>query len=262
MPPENSPFTCPHCGRITAADDFEKNLRVCLHCGLHARLRWQERLACTVDPGSFEELDRGLQTGNPIGFPGYEVKVASLRESCAANEGTVTGVCTVLGEKAVLGIMDSYFMMGSMGSVVGEKIARALEYGTAHKLPVIMFTASGGARMQEGIFSLMQMAKTAGAAGRHGAAGLLYISVFTDPTTGGVAASFAFLGDIIIAEPGALIGFAGKRVIQDTIGQRLPQGFQSAEFVLEHGFADIIVSRTDMRQVLARLLKMHRLRRN
>jgi acetyl-CoA carboxylase carboxyl transferase subunit beta len=155
--------------------------------------------------------------------------------------------------------MDSYFMMGSMGSVVGEKIARALEYGTAHKLPVILFTTSGGARMQEGIFSLMQMAKTSGAAGRHSAAGFLYISIFTDPTTGGVTASFASLGDIVIAEPGALIGFAGKRVIQDTIGQRLPSGFQSAEFVLDHGFADMIVSRADMRQVLARLLRMHRL---
>jgi acetyl-CoA carboxylase carboxyl transferase subunit beta len=148
--------------------------------------------------------------------------------------------------------------MGSMGSVVGEKVTRALEYGTAHTLPVVLFTTSGGARMQEGIFSLMQMAKTSGAAGRHSAAGLLYISVFTDPTTGGVTASFASLGDIIIAEPGALIGFAGKRVIQATIGQQLPQGFQSAEFVMEHGFADMIVGRSGMRQALARLLKMHR----
>jgi acetyl-CoA carboxylase carboxyl transferase subunit beta len=261
MSSANAPFTCPHCGQITEAPDFEKNLRVCGTCGLHTRLRWQERLDCTADPGSFKELDRELQTRNPLGFPGYEDKIAALKESCGTNEGVVTGACTILGEPLVLGVMDSYFMMGSMGSVVGEKITRALEYGTANKLPVILFTTSGGARMQEGIFSLIQMAKTSGAAGRHSEAGLLYISVFTDPTTGGVTASFASLGDIIIAEPGALIGFAGKRVIEDTIGQRLPQGFQSAEFVLEHGFADMIVSRAEMRRTLARLLKMHRIRR-
>jgi acetyl-CoA carboxylase carboxyl transferase subunit beta len=198
-----------------------------------------------------------MESKNPIGFPGYEGKIGALQKSCNTKDAVVTGECTIQGYPAVLGIMDSNFMMGSMGSVVGEKITRALEYGTAHKLPVIIFTTSGGARMQEGIFSLMQMAKTSAAAARHNEAGLLYISVVTDPTTGGVTASFASLGDIIIAEPGALLGFAGKRVIEDTIGQKLPERFQTAEFMQEKGFVDIIVPRNEMRTVLARLLKMH-----
>ncbi|GHV78353.1 acetyl-coenzyme A carboxylase carboxyl transferase subunit beta [Spirochaetia bacterium] len=221
------------------------------------RLHWQERLDCTADPGSFKELDPGLESKNPIGFPDYEGKISALQKSCNTKDAVVTGVCTINSFPAVLGIMDSYFMMGSMGSVVGEKITRALEYGTAHTLPVIIFTTSGGARMQEGIFSLMQMAKTSAAVARHNAAGQLYISVITDPTTGGVTASFASLGDIIIAEPGALIGFAGKRVIEDTIGQKLPERFQTAEFMQEKGFIDTIVPRNEIRTVLARFLKMH-----
>ncbi|AEF87023.1 acetyl-CoA carboxylase, carboxyl transferase, beta subunit [Treponema primitia ZAS-2] len=250
--------TCPHCGTVTDTEAFTKAHRVCGKCNYHTRLNWRERLECTADSGSFKELDSRMGSKNPIGFPDYESKISALQKSCGTNEAVVTGECTILGHPAVLGIMDSYFMMGSMGSVVGEKITRALEYGTAKKLPVIIFTTSGGARMQEGIFSLMQMAKTSGAVARHNEAGQLYISVITDPTTGGVTASFASLGDIIIAEPGALIGFAGKRVIQDTIGQKLPERFQTAEFVQEHGFTDIIIPRNEMREVLARFLKMHK----
>jgi acetyl-CoA carboxylase carboxyl transferase subunit beta len=248
---------CPHCGTVVDIETFTKAHKVCEKCNYHTRLRWQERLDCTVDSGSFKELDPLMDSKNPIGFPDYESKIAALQQSCNAREAVVTGECAIKGFPAVIGVMDSYFMMGSMGSVVGEKVTRALEYGTAHKLPVIIFTTSGGARMQEGIFSLMQMAKTSAAVARHNQAGQLYLSVITDPTTGGVTASFASLGDIIIAEPGALIGFAGKRVIQDTIGQKLPERFQTAEFVQEHGFADIIVPRGEMRDMLARLLKMH-----
>ncbi|MDR0598283.1 MAG: acetyl-CoA carboxylase, carboxyltransferase subunit beta, partial [Treponema sp.] len=242
-PVETGHIACPHCGTVTDIEAFQRAHKVCEKCNYHARLRWQERLECTVDGGSFKELDPLMNSKNPIGFPEYESKIAALQQSCDTKEAVVTGECTIGGFPAVIGVMDSYFMMGSMGSVVGEKIARALEHGTAAKLPVIIFATSGGARMQEGIFSLMQMAKTSAAVARHNQAGQLYLSVITDPTTGGVTASFASLGDIVIAEPGALIGFAGKRVIQDTIGQKLPERFQTAEFVQEHGFVDIIVPR-------------------
>jgi acetyl-CoA carboxylase carboxyl transferase subunit beta len=198
-----------------------------------------------------------MESRNPISFPAYEDKISEAQSICAAKEAAVTGRCTIQGSPAVMCIMDSRFMMASMGSVVGEKITRAFEYAVTRKLPLIIFTASGGARMQEGIFSLMQMAKTAGAVARHGAAGLPYISVICDPTTGGVTASFASLGDIIIAEPGVLIGFAGKRVIQNTIGETLPEKFQTAEFVYQHGFIDMIVKRENLRETLARLLRLH-----
>jgi acetyl-CoA carboxylase carboxyl transferase subunit beta len=256
-PAETGSVVCPHCGTVTDVEAFKGAHRVCGKCNYHTRLHWQERLDCTADPGSFRELDPLMESKNPIGFPDYEGKIAALQRSCDAREAVVTGECTIKGFPTVLGIMDSYFMMGSMGSVVGEKVTRALEHGTAARLPVIIFATSGGARMQEGIVSRMQMAKTAAAVARHNQEGQLYISVITDPTTGGVTASFASLGDIIIAEPGALIGFAGKRVIQDTIGQKLPERFQTAEFVQEHGFADIIVPRSEMRDMLARFLKMH-----
>jgi acetyl-CoA carboxylase carboxyl transferase subunit beta len=256
-PADTGRIACPHCGTVADIESFKKAYRVCETCNYHARLHWQERLEYTADAGSFKELDPLMESKNPIGFPEYASKIAALQQSCNAKEAVVTGECTIKGYPAVIGIMDSHFMMGSMGSVVGEKVARALEYGTAAKLPVIIFAASGGARMQEGIFSLMQMAKTAAAVARHNQAGQLYLSVITDPTTGGVTASFASLGDIIIAEPGALIGFAGKRVTQDTIGEKLPEGFQTAEFVQEHGFTDIIVPRSEMRDMLARFLKMH-----
>jgi acetyl-CoA carboxylase carboxyl transferase subunit beta len=198
-----------------------------------------------------------MESGNPISFPGYEDKVREAKNVTGANEAVITGSCTIQGYAAVLCVMDSRFMMASMGSVVGEKITRAVEYATANKLPVIIFSASGGARMQEGIFSLMQMAKTSGALALHNKAGQLFVSVVCDPTTGGVTASFAMLGDIIIAEPGVTIGFAGKRVIQDTIGATLPEKFQTAEFILEHGFADMLVTRQEMPATLARLIKLH-----
>ena len=255
--PQNLLFKCPRCGSVIYNEEFERAIKVCPKCNYHARLTWQERLELTVDTGSFRELDTELRSLNPIGFPRYEEKVTSMQRQCETSEAIVTGECTIRGYRCVLGIMDSHFMMASMGSVVGEKITRAFEYATERGLPVVMFTASGGARLQEGIISLMQMAKTSGAVKRHSDAGGLYITVLTDPTTGGVEASFASLGDIIIAEPKVLIGFAGRRVIQDTIRQRLPDDFQSAEFQLDCGFVDMIVERGMMRKALSNVLKLH-----
>ena len=255
--PQDLLFKCPRCGNVVYNEEFERAMKVCPKCEYHARLTWQERLELTADKDSFREFDAGMKSLNPIGFPRYEEKVAKMREECDTNEAIVTGECTVRGYRCVIGIMDSHFMMASMGSVVGEKITRAFEYATERGLPVVMFTASGGARMQEGIISLMQMAKTSGAVKRHSDAGGLYITVLTDPTTGGVEASFASLGDIIIAEPKVLIGFAGRRVIQDTIRQRLPDDFQSAEFQLDCGFVDMIVARGMMRKALSNVLKLH-----
>jgi len=252
-----SDFICPQCKAPVLAADFERELWVCGKCAYHSRIGWQDRLRITIDEGSFSEFDAEMESGNPISFPGYEDKVRESQESCGTREAVVTGLCTIQGYPVVIGVMDSRFMMASMGSVVGEKITRAVEYATARKLPAVIFTASGGARMQEGIFSLMQMAKTSGAVALHNKAGQLYISVVCDPTTGGVTASFAMLGDIIIAEPGVTIGFAGKRVIQDTIGATLPERFQTAEFIHEHGFADMIVKRQDMPATLARLIRLH-----
>ncbi|MDR0513144.1 MAG: acetyl-CoA carboxylase, carboxyltransferase subunit beta [Treponema sp.] len=250
-------FTCPQCQTPAGEETFAAQLWVCQKCAYHSRIGWQDRLNITIDKGSFSEFDPGMKSGNPIGFPGYEEKVKDAQSACQTNEAVVTGRCSIGGYPAVLCVMDSRFMMASMGSVVGEKITRAIEYATEHKLPVIIFNASGGARMQEGIISLMQMAKTSGALARHNKAGELFISVICDPTTGGVTASFAMLGDIIIGEPGVTIGFAGKRVIQNTIGAVLPENFQTAEFTLEHGFADMIVSRTDMASALGRLIRLH-----
>jgi len=252
-----SDFTCPQCKSTAPAAEFEGQMWVCGKCAYHSRIGWQDRIRITADEGSFSEFDSGMESGNPISFPGYEDKVREAQESCGTKEAVVTGRCTIQGYPAVVCVMDSRFMMASMGSVVGEKITRAVEYATEEGLPVIIFSASGGARMQEGIFSLMQMAKTSGAIARHGKHGQLYISVVCDPTTGGVTASFAMLGDIIIAEPGVTIGFAGKRVIQDTIGATLPEKFQTAEFIFEHGFTDLIVSRQEMPVTLARLIRMH-----
>ncbi|HEX2937368.1 MAG TPA: acetyl-CoA carboxylase, carboxyltransferase subunit beta [Ruminiclostridium sp.] len=255
--PSDLLFKCPRCQNVIFEEEFERALKICPKCGYHSRITAPERLALTADDGSFVEYDAGLITLNPIDFPGYDEKIKKLKNTTGLNEAVITGECTIEGQKTVIGIMDSHFMMASMGSVVGEKITRAFEKAQEKRLPVVLFTASGGARMQEGIISLMQMAKTSGAAARHSDAGLLYITVMTDPTTGGVTASFASLGDIIIAEPKALIGFAGRRVIEDTIRQHLPDDFQSAEFLLEHGFVDMIVNRADMKQVLGRLLKYH-----
>lgn len=255
--PKDLLFKCPRCQSVFYMDEFEKRRKTCPTCNYHARLNWRERLEITADKDSFVEFDENMTSLNPIGFPDYDKKVKQLKAATGLNDAVVTGVCTIRGYRVVMGIMDSNFMMASMGSVVGEKITRAFEYATENKLPVILFTASGGARMQEGIISLMQMAKTSGAVKRHSDAGGLYITVLTDPTTGGVTASFASLGDIILAEPKVLVGFAGRRVIQDTIKQRLPDDFQTSEFLLESGFVDAIVERKGMRKALSNILRLH-----
>ncbi|MDR1669344.1 MAG: acetyl-CoA carboxylase carboxyl transferase subunit alpha [Oscillospiraceae bacterium] len=221
------------------------------------RMSAPERLRLICDGGSFSELDAGVRSENPLGFEGYSEKTAALRVRHGLNDAVITGECRIGGHPCMIGVMDTRFMMGSMGSALGERLTRLFENASERRLPVILFTASGGARMQEGILSLMQMAKVSAAVGRHSAKGLLYITVLTDPTTGGVTASFAMLGDVILAEPGALVGFAGPRVIESTIRSKLPEGFQRAEFVLEHGFIDAIVPRDDMRETLVKLLAWH-----
>ena len=256
--PDNMMFRCPRCRKVLLMENFEQAGKVCPNCNYHSRLSAWERLEITVDSGSFTPWDDEMRSQNPIGFPGYAEKIRKLQEETGLKDAIVTGQCCIEGNPCVIGVMDSHFMMASMGSVVGEKITRAFERAIELKLPVVLFTASGGARMQEGIVSLMQMAKTSGAVARHSDAGLLYITVLTDPTTGGVAASFASLGDIVIAEPKVLIGFAGRRVIEDTIKQRLPDEFQSAEFFLQHGFVDALVERRHMRSELGKLLRFHK----
>ena len=249
--------TCKICKKELDKKRVVKNKYVCYECGYYFRVRAKNRIKMVADAGSFENWFEEEKTGNPLNFPEYEEKVAATQEKTGLSEGVTIGECTIYGQKTVLGVIDARFMMGSMGHVVGEKISRAMEDATEKKLPVILFCCSGGARMQEGIVSLMQMAKTSAAVKRHSDAGLLYVPVLTDPTTGGVTASFAMLGDIILAEPKALIGFAGPRVIEQTIGQKLPEGFQRAEFQLEHGFIDAIVERDDLKMTLYRILKMH-----
>ncbi|MBQ8568628.1 MAG: acetyl-CoA carboxylase carboxyltransferase subunit beta [Oscillospiraceae bacterium] len=255
--PKDLFFKCPRCSSVVVSEDLDNNLGVCPDCGYHSRISAVRRLAMVADKESFIEYDKDMISKNPIDFPEYEEKQAKLREQTGLKDAVITGECTIRGRKCVIGIMDSRYMMASMGSVVGEKLTRAFEKATEKRLPIVLFTASGGARMQEGMVSLMQMAKTSGAAARHSEAGLLYITVMTDPTTGGVTASFASLGDIIIAEPKVLIGFAGRRVIEGTIKQRLPEDFQSAEFLLEHGFVDMIVDRKSMRKTLSHLISLH-----
>ncbi|MGN0692799.1 MAG: acetyl-CoA carboxylase, carboxyltransferase subunit beta [Oscillospiraceae bacterium] len=255
--PKDLLFKCPRCSSVCMTDELEDNLGVCPSCGYHSRIDSRRRLQLTADKDSFIEYDADMISKNPIDFPGYDVKQDELRQKTGLKDAVITGECTIKGRRCVIGIMDTRYMMASMGSVVGEKLTRAFETATEKKLPIVLFTASGGARMQEGIVSLMQMAKTSGAAARHSEAGLLYITVMTDPTTGGVTASFASLGDIIIAEPKVLIGFAGRRVIEGTIKQRLPEDFQSAEFLLEHGFVDMIVERRSMRRTLAHIISLH-----
>ena len=255
--PEGMWIKCDACGELLYKEDVVHNHYSCYKCGKYFRLSTKRRLRMVADKQSFEEWDTGLETANPLDYPGYPEKLDGLKEKLHIDEAVTTGVCTIKGEKTVIAVCDARFLMGSMGYVVGEKITRAVEKATEMKLPVIIFCCSGGARMQEGMVSLMQMAKTSAALKKHSDAGLLYISVLTDPTTGGVTASFAMLGDIILAEPGALIGFAGPRVIEQTIGQKLPEGFQRAEFQLEHGFVDAIVERKDLKITLNRILKMH-----
>lgn len=252
-----STVICPACKEEVLASTLQTALWVCPGCGHHFPLTAQQRLAILLDEGSVKELNRTLRGGNPLHFAEYDKKLAALRRQTGLSEAVLTVVGTIGGCKAVVGVLDSRFLMGSMGAVVGEKITRAVEYATRNKLALILLSASGGARMQEGILSLFQMAKTAAALERHSAAGLLYISVFTHPTTGGVTASFASLGDIMLAEPRALIGFAGPRVIEQTIRQTLPQGFQKSEYLLEHGLIDAIVSRKELKSALEKLLALH-----
>ncbi len=248
---------CNKCGGAIIAEDAIADYYICPKCGGYFRVDAYSRIARVADEGSFEEWDNGLLNGNPMAFRGYEEKIRTLQEKTGLDEAIVTGEARIGGHRVVLGVCDGRFMMASMGEIVGEKIARAVERATKEKLPVILFACSGGARMQEGIVSLMQMAKTSAALKRHSDAGLLYISVLTDPTTGGVTASFAMLGDIILAEPKALIGFAGPRVIEQTIGEKLPKGFQRAEFLLAHGFIDGIVERDRLRDTLETILRLH-----
>ena len=250
-------FKCPRCQQSVPESQFQEQGKVCPNCNYHARLTAAERLRITADKNSFTEYDAGMHSADPLHFPDYAQKIERSQTQTGMRDAVITGECTIKGSRTVLIIMDSHFMMASMGSVVGEKITRAFETATEKGLPVVAFTASGGARMQEGILSLMQMAKPSGAVARHSEAGLLYLTVMTDPTTGGVTASFASLGDIILAEPKVLIGFAGRRVIEGTIRQRLPNNFQLAEFVQEKGFVDMIVERRTMRSTLSHLLKLH-----
>lgn len=256
--PEGLWIKCPKCGETLYKDDVVGNHYVCYRCGGYFRVRARNRIRMVADPKSFEEWDRGLETPNPLHYEGYQEKIAGLKEKTKLDEAVVTGKIRINGEEAVIGICDVRFLMGSMGYVVGEKLTRAIEKATELRLPLILFTASGGARMQEGIVSLMQMAKTSAALRRHSDAGLLYITILTNPTTGGVTASFAMLGDIILAEPGALVGFAGPRVIEQTIGQKLPKGFQSSEFLLEHGIIDGIVERMELKDTLYHLICLHK----
>ncbi len=250
-------LSCRKCGQKYTRAELRENQYICPHCGRYAKLSAPTRINFTVDHGSFRELSRGLQASNPLDFPGYDEKLQEMRDKTHLKDAVLTGTCRIGGIRAVLCAMDSYFMMGSMGMAVGEKITRACEYATKKRLPLIIFCCSGGARMQEGMLSLMQMTKTSAAIARHKEAGLLYISVLTHPTTGGVWASFAALADIQLAEPDALIGFAGPRVIESTIGEKLPEGFQRAEFQEEHGFVDAVVSRKDMRRALIQILRLH-----
>lgn len=250
---------CPECGKELDKEAVVTNAYVCTACGSYFRVRTKNRIRMVCDKGTFRPWFEDLDISNPLDFPGYEEKLADVKEKTGLHEGVTVGYGEIFGEKAALGVCDARFLMGSMGHVVGEKIALMVEKATEERLPVVIFCCSGGARMQEGIISLMQMAKTSAALKKHSQAGLLYVPVLTDPTTGGVTASFAMLGDIILAEPGALIGFAGPRVIEQTIGQKLPEGFQRAEFLVEHGMVDAIVERDDLKKTLFEIIKSHRL---
>ncbi|HBY21396.1 MAG: acetyl-CoA carboxylase subunit beta [Clostridiales bacterium GWE2_32_10] len=248
---------CPECGMTLYIEDLEKDNMVCNNCSTHLRIGAADRIRLIVDEGTFSEFAQDIESANPLKYEAYDIKLNQYKSKTSMKSAVVTGKGKIHSREVILVVMDSHFMMGSMSGAEGEKITLAIEKATNEKLPIIIFTASGGARMQEGIFSLMQMAKTSAALARHSEAGLLYITVLTDPTTGGVTASFAMLGDIILAEPGSLIGFAGKRVIEQTIKQQLPEDFQTAEFLLEHGFVDKIVGRKELKVTLSKILEMH-----
>lgn len=258
--PEGLWVKCPKCGKMVYREDVAENFYVCPKCGGYFRIKTKTRIRMVADKGSFEEWGSDIRGKNPLDYPGYEEKLKEIQDKTHLREAVTIGKARIDGKEAVLGVCDARFLMGSMGYAVGEKITAAVERATRLRLPVILFCCSGGARMQEGIVSLMQMAKTSAAIRRHSDAGLFYLTVLTDPTMGGVTASFAMLGDIILAEPGALIGFAGPRVIAQTIGEKLPEGFQRAEFLLEKGMIDGIVERKDLKAVLSRFLSMHQVR--
>lgn len=255
--PEGLMTKCPACKEIILTKDLMKTAKVCPKCDHHFKMTAWERVDCLFDKDTFEPMDSHLQTENPLRFPSYTEKVKSDAAKTGLNEAVLTGVGKIGGCEVAVAIMDSHFRMGSMGSVVGEKITRAVEKATEKNIPVLIFSASGGARMQEGVLSLMQMAKTSVALKRHSDKGLLFISIMTYPTTGGVSASFASVGDINLAEPKALIGFAGRRVIEQTVREKLPEDFQTAEFLLEHGQVDAVIHRCDLAEELAKLLKLH-----
>ena len=255
--PEGLMNKCKSCGEILLYKELEKNLKTCPRCGYHFSLTAHERLEMTLDAGSFQEFDARLCTEDPLQFPDYQEKLEKARAATDLVDAVVTGRGTIDGRPLVMGVMDPRFIMGSMGVVVGEKLARAAEYSLSERIPLVIFSVSGGARMQEGIFSLMQMAKVSGVLARLSEAGVLFISVLTNPTTGGVTASFAMQGDVNLSEPGAVIGFAGRRIIETMIRQKLPDEFQTAEFVLEHGMLDKVVHRKEMRQTIAALLSLH-----
>ena len=255
--PEGLWLKCPKCGEVVYRDDVKAHGYVCPKCEGYFRIGTRTRIRMVADTGTFQEWFTDLETENPLEYPGYEEKIENLQEKTKLHEAVTVGKCMVNGLETVLGVCDARFLMGSMGYVVGEKITRAFERATEEKLPVVLFTSSGGARMQEGIVSLMQMAKTSAAIRKHSEAGLFYLPILTDPTTGGVTASFAMLGDVILAEPGALIGFAGPRVIAQTIGQKLPEGFQRAEFLVEKGIIDGVVERQELKETVWKLLKIH-----
>ena len=255
--PEGLFIKCKYCGESYTKDELQDNLYLCPHCSHHEPISAYKRLEIVLDKDSFKEINKDMHSNDPLNFPGYQEKLQKQEEKCGIKEALVTGTGTIDGIKTAIGVMDSRFLMASMSAALGEKLTLLIELAEKEHLPLIIFTASGGARMQEGIFSLMQMVKTAQAIKRFGDNGGLYIAYLTHPTTGGVSASFATLGDITLAEPDALIGFAGQRVIEQTIGQKLPQGFQRAEYLQEHGFVDHIVSRQEMKKTLSLLLRLH-----
>jgi acetyl-CoA carboxylase carboxyl transferase subunit beta len=249
---------CDSCKEIIYKEQVKENLSICPNCGHYFRMHIGKRLELIVDNGTYQKFDLKIDTTNPLELEDYPKKLKALREKTELEEAVACGTGKINGDEVVICIMDSGFLMGSMGAVVGEKITYSIEQAIEKRLPLVMFAVSGGARMQEGIVSLMQMAKTTAALTKLDEAGLLYISVLTDPTYGGVTASFASLGDVILAEPKAMIGFAGQRVIEQTIGEKLPEGFQTAEFLLEHGFIDKIVERKDLKETISKLIKFHK----